>query len=102
MTTIKCALDAVRQVLDIAVSAGHLYANPARNTTFAEAARRMFKATRRERAERAPLRLPTREEFIQLVEKIFTAGVADCKAAADYVQFIAFCGARKNEAAHVV
>ena len=102
ITTIKCALDAVRQVLDVAVSAGHLYANPARNTTVAESARRMFKATRRERAERAPLRLPTREEFIQLVEKIFTAGVADCKAAADYVQFIAFCGARKNEAAHVV
>ena len=52
MTTIKRALDAVRQVLDVAVSAGHLYANPARNTTVAESARRMFKATRRERAER--------------------------------------------------
>jgi hypothetical protein len=28
MTTIKCALDAVRQGLDVAVSGGHLYANP--------------------------------------------------------------------------
>ena len=28
-------------------------------------------------------------------------GWADCRAAADYVQFVAFCGARKNEAAHV-
>ena len=102
MTTIKCALDAVRQVLDVAVVAGHLYANPARNSTVTEAARRMFKATRRERAERVPLRLPTRAEFMQLVEKIRTAGVSDCKAAADYVEFIAFCGARKNEAAHVV
>ena len=102
MTTIKCALDAVRQVLDVAVSAGHLYANPARNTTVIESARRMFKASRRERAERAPLRLPTRTEFMQLVEKIRTAGVADCRAAADYVQFIAFCGARKNEATHVL
>jgi integrase len=102
MTTIKCALDAVRQVLDVAVSAGHLYANPARNSNVAEAARRMFKATRRERSERGPLRLPTREEFVQLVEKIRDAGVADCKAAAENVQFIAFCGARKNEAAHVV
>jgi integrase len=101
MTTIKCALDAVRQVLDVAVAAGHLYANPARNLAVTESARRMFKATRRERAERGPLRLPTREEFMQLVEKIHTAGVSDCKAAADYVQFIAFCGARKNEAAHV-
>lgn len=102
MTTIKCALDAVRQVLDVAVSAGHLYANPARNSNVAETARRMFKATRRERAERGPLRLPTREEFMQLVAKIRYAGVSDCKAAADNIQFIAFCGARKNEAAHVV
>jgi hypothetical protein len=62
-TTIKCALDAVRQVLDIAVESGHLYANPARNSTVTDAARKMFKVTRRERAERAPLRLPTREEF---------------------------------------
>ena len=30
MTTIKCALDAVRHVLDVAVSGDHLYANPAR------------------------------------------------------------------------
>jgi integrase len=102
VTTIKCALDAVRQVLDVAVSAGHLYANPARNSNVAETARRMFKASRRERAERGPLRLPTREEFMQLVAKIREAGVSDCKAAADNVQFIAFCGARKNEAAHVV
>lgn len=102
MTTIKCALDALRQVLDVAVAAGHLYANPARNSTVTESARRMFKATRRERAERVPLRLPTREEFMQLVELIRTAGVSDCKAAADYVQFIAFCGARKNEATNVV
>jgi hypothetical protein len=89
MTTIKCALDAVRQVLDVAVSGGHLYANPARNTSVTNAAKRMFKVTRRERAERGALRLPTREEFVQLVDKIRTAGVSDCKAAADYVQFIA-------------
>lgn len=102
MTTIKCALDAVRQVLDVAVTAGHLYANPARNSTVTDAARRMFKVTRRERAERAPLRLPTREEFMALVEGIRSAGVADCKAAADYVQFIAYCGTRKTEAANVL
>jgi hypothetical protein len=33
-TTIKCALDAVRHVLDVAVESGHLYANPARNRSF--------------------------------------------------------------------
>jgi integrase len=61
----------------------------------------MFKTTRREHAERAPLRLPTRGQFLQLVEAIRTAGVADCRAAADYIEFIAYCGARKNEAIHV-
>ena len=101
-TTIKCALDAVRQILDIAVASGHLYANPARNVTVGEAARRMLKTVRRERAERGTVRLPTRPEFLRLVEAIRKAGVADCRAAADYVQFMAFCGARKNEAAHVV
>jgi integrase len=101
MTTIKCALDAVRQVLDVAVSGGHLYANPARNTSVTNAAKRMFKVTRRERAERGALRLPTREEFVQLVDKIRTAGVLDCKAAADHIQFIAFSGARKTGAANV-
>jgi hypothetical protein len=65
MTTIKCALDAVRQVLDVAVSEGHLYANPACNTSVTNAAKRMFKVTRRERAERGALRLPTRAEFVR-------------------------------------
>ena len=100
-TTIKCALDAVRQILDIAVASDHLYANPARNVTVGEAARRMLKTVRRERAERGTVRLPTRPEFLRLVKAIREAGVADCRAAADYVQFVAFCGARKNEAAHV-
>jgi integrase len=47
------------------------------------------------------LRLPTPEGFMQVVDKIRTAGVSDCKAAADYVQFIAFSGARKTEVANV-
>ncbi len=102
MTTIKCALAAVRQVLDVAVAAGHLYANPARNLNVNDAARRIIRMLRRERAERGPMRLPTRTEFMQLVAKIRNAGVSDCKAAADHVQFIAFCGARKNEGANVI
>ena len=102
VTTIKCALDAVRQVLDVAVESGHLYANPARNAVISATARGMIKAVKRERAERGIARLPTREEFCRLVDAVENAGVADCRAAADYVRFIAFCGARKNEAAHVL
>lgn len=41
-TTIKCAMDAVRQILDIAVASGHLYANPARNVTVSEAVDWLF------------------------------------------------------------
>jgi integrase len=101
MTTVKCALDAVRQVLDVAVSAGHLYANPARNPTVSNVAKKMFKAIRRDRAERAPLSLPSRDEFVRLVDAIRNAGVSCCKQAADFVEFIAYCGARKNEAVNV-
>jgi integrase len=101
VTTMKCALDTLRHVLDVAVDSGHLYANPARNTAVIDTARRLFKAARRARAQRGGLLLPTREEFTALVELIRNAAVSDCKAAANYVQFIAFCGARKNEAAHV-
>jgi integrase len=101
-TTIKCALDAFRQVLDVAVESGHLYANPVRNPTVTITAGKILKAARREKTERGTLRLPTREEFLSMVDAIRNAGVNECRAAADYVQFIAFCGARKNEAIHVL
>jgi len=101
-TTIKCALDAVRQVLDVAVESGQLYANPVRNPTVTRTASKILKAARREKTERGTLRLPTREEFLSMVDAIRKAGVNECNAAADYVQFIAFCGARKNEAIHVL
>ncbi len=101
ITTIKCALDAVRHVLDVSVESGHLYANPARNTTVANTARKMFKTVRRAKAERGVAKIPTREEFLRIVDTIRTAGVADCRAAAEFVQFIAFCGARKTEANNV-
>jgi hypothetical protein len=59
VTTIKCSLNAMRHVLDVAVEAGHLYANPARNAAVTGSARR-------ERAERGTLRLPTRAELGEL------------------------------------
>jgi integrase len=102
VTTIKCALDAIRLTLDIAVESGQLYANPARNSNVTDVAKKMFKVARREKAEKGGLRLPTREEFMKLVDYIRNAGVAECKAAANFVQFIAFCGARKNEAVNVL
>jgi hypothetical protein len=51
-STIKSALDALRLVLDIAVGAGHLHANPARDGKVRALASQIFKAARRQRAER--------------------------------------------------
>jgi len=85
-----------------AVEGGHLYANSARNTTVATAARCILKQARRKKAERGNLVLPTKEHFQALVEAIRESGVGECRAAADFVQFIAFSGARKTEAANVL
>lgn len=41
-------------------------------------------------------------EFLELVKTVRSTGVSDCKAATDYIEFVAFCGARKSEAAPVV
>lgn len=101
-TTIKCALDAIRHVLDVAVECGHLAANPARNSSLVTSAKKVLKLARREKAARGPIRIPSRDEFRQIVAAIQSAGVAECKAAAEYVQFIAFCGARKTEAINVL
>ena len=51
-TTIKCALDAMRYVLDVAVDSGLLYANPARNPSVGVGAKIILKVVRRKRAER--------------------------------------------------
>jgi hypothetical protein len=56
----------------------------------------------REQSERGDsLTLPSRQDFGKLVELVRNAGVSDCRAAADYIEFIAYCGARKNEAINV-
>ena len=48
------------------------------------------------------LRLPERGQFIAFVESIRTAGAWCSKDCADLVEFFAFTGARKNEAANVL
>ncbi len=100
LTTLKCALEAVRLVLDIAVEAGHLHANPARHEKVRALAAQLFKAARRRRAEKGPAHIPTREEFTRLIAGVRAAGVSDCRASADFLSFIAFSGARKSEAAN--
>jgi integrase len=93
-TTFNCALDALRHTLDIAVEAGHLFTNPARDKSIKRATP---KKKRMERTE-----MPSREEFQALIKAIESAGTGDCKAAAEMVRFLAYTGARKTEANNVL
>jgi integrase len=90
-TTFNCALDAVRQTLDIAVEAGHLFTNPARD-----------KSVKRATPKLKRLELPNREQFQSIVKAIENAGTGDCKAAAEMVRLLAYTGARKNEVNNVL
>jgi integrase len=101
LTTLKCALDAVRQVLDLAVANGQLPANAARNATVQAFTRKLFKAARREKAEKGGLVLPSKAEFLRILAAVRNAGVNTCIAASEFIEFIAYSGARRNEAIHV-
>ena len=102
VTTLKCALGTLRKILDIAVLSGHLPSNPARHANVASTMKELIGKIDREQSERGDsLTLPSRQDFGKLVELVRNAGVSDCRAAADYIEFIAYCGARKNEAINV-
>jgi integrase len=46
--------------------------------------------------------LPSREQFIEFVQAIRSAGGRDSKNCADFVQFVAFTGCRLSEAIAVI
>jgi integrase len=89
-TTFNCALDAMRQALDLAVEAGHLFTNPARDRSIKRATPKLKR-----------LVLPSREQFRAVVEAIESAGAGECRAAAEMVRFLAYTGARQTEANNV-
>lgn len=101
-TTVKCALDSLRLILDVAVDSGHLAVNPARQQLVTQEMAGIAKNIRRHKAERGggPV-IPSKENFSRLVQAVRRAGVSDCRASADYIEFVAYCGARKNEAVNV-
>lgn len=87
-TRFNNTLSGLRHVLDVAVEAGVIYANPAA------------------RLERVPVRqkqltLPSRKEFLAMVEAIKDAGAWCSRDCADFVQGLAFTGMRKSEAAEL-
>ncbi len=89
-TTFNCALDAIRQALDLAVEVGHLFANPARDPSIKRATPKVKR-----------LMLPSRSQFQDIVKAIETAGYQECIAAGEMVKFLAYTGARQTEANNV-
>jgi len=90
-TAFNSALDALKHTLDTAVEAGYLFTNPALDKTI-------------KRATPKPKRLvlPTRSQFQAIVQAIENAGCGECKAAAEMARFLAYTGARHNEAINVL
>jgi integrase len=78
----------LRNVLEIAVESGVLYANPAR-------------AVKRAKIRSKELVLPDRSQFVKFVREIRSGGGRDSQNCADFVQFIAFSGCRLSEATAV-
>ena len=78
----------LRHVIDVAIEAGIIYGNPA------------------VKLERLPVRpkqlvLPSRTEFLQLVETVERAGAWCSRDCADFLRGLAFTGCRKGEAAEL-
>lgn len=78
----------LKLVLDIAVEAGARYDNPALHI-------------KRKRIRQKDLHLPSQNKFPELVETIRKADGAWGRKCADLVEFLAFSGCRKGEAARV-
>ena len=81
-------LAGLRRVFEIAIEAGIIYSNPAA------------------KLERVPVRakqltLPSRAEFLQLVEAVERAGAWCSRDCADFLRGLAFTGCRKSEAAGI-
>ena len=78
----------LRHVFEVAIEAGIIYGNPAA------------------KLERVPVRakqltLPSRAEFLQLVEAVERAGAWCSRDCADFLRGLAFTGCRKGEAAEM-
>jgi len=82
-------LDSLRALFRIAEDAGARHGNPAEKVG-------------RVAVKQRTLVLPERGQFLAFVESIRTNGAWCSRDCADFVQFLAFTGARKQEAANVV
>jgi integrase len=78
----------LRHIFDVAIASGARYGNPAM-------------AIKKAKVRQKNLTLPEHGQFLQLVEKVRHAGSRFSKDCASLIQFLAFGGFRKGEAAAV-
>ena len=88
-TRFNNTLGTFRRVFDIAIGAGELHRNPVQDIG------RSYK-------EPKTTYTPTREEFTKLIAAIRNSPSRLSHDIADFVEFLAYTGARKNEAANVL
>jgi integrase len=82
------AVDVLRKIFQTAIESGSLYKNPADG---------LGKRT----PKRKHLELPTKEQFEQLVESVRKQGAWCSQQCGDLIEFLAYTGARLDEAKHV-
>ncbi len=81
-------LSGLRHVFDVAIEAGVIYSNPAA---------KLERVTVRAKQ----LTLPSREQFLAMMESVETAGAWCSRDCADYLRGLAFTGCRKGEASQI-
>ena len=87
-TRFNNTLGTLRRIFDIAIEAGELHRSPAHEVA------RSYKKPK-------ATYTPTREEFVRLIAAVRQSHSRIASAAADFVEFLAYTGARKEEAAQV-
>jgi len=78
----------MRQILKIAIDAGARYGNPADQI-------------KKVRVRQKILKLPEHNQFLSLVASVRNAGSGFSKHCGDLIEFFAYSGTRKSEAARV-
>jgi integrase len=84
-SVVNNSIGTLRAIFNEAIDCGARFTNPAARL-------------KRLRIRSKALTLPTRDEFLQFVELIATAGAPQSKACADFVRLLAYSGLRKSEA----
>jgi integrase len=78
----------LRQIIKITIEAGARYGNPADQIKKVKVRQKL-------------LQLPEHKQFLALVTSVRNAGSGFSKSCGDLIEFFAYCGARKSEAARV-